>query len=156
MTTNDHERPRATTSDPERPRATPSDPERPRAAPSGPERPAPRCAREVYPCTDGQSVYGWAVSARVVAPIQSGPVRSVRSDRPSVRPSVRPPSVRRPSAVRPTVRPSERPSGRPSVRPIFSNFFKVLKLSFDALDRLYRPECGGFLGAVSNNSFKKG
>ena len=32
---------------------------------------------------------------------------------------------------------------------------KTLKLSFDALDRLYRPECDGFLGTVSNNSFKK-
>ena len=30
-----------------------------------------RCAREVYPCTDGQSVYGWAVRARVVAPVRA-------------------------------------------------------------------------------------
>ena len=26
---------------------------------------------EVYPCTDGQSVYGWAVRARVVAPVRA-------------------------------------------------------------------------------------
>ena len=25
----------------------------------------------VYPCTDGQSVYGWAVRARVVAPVRA-------------------------------------------------------------------------------------
>ena len=30
---------------------------------------------------------------------------------------------------------------------------KTLKLRFDALDRLYRPECGGFVGTGSNNSF---
>ena len=33
--------------------------------------------------------------------------------------------------------------------------FKTLKLSFDALERLCRPERGEFLGTVSNNSFKK-
>ena len=32
---------------------------------------------------------------------------------------------------------------------------KTLKLSFDALDRLYSPECGGFVGTVLNNSLKK-
>ena len=30
---------------------------------------------------------------------------------------------------------------------------KNLKSSFDALDRLYRPEYGGFLGTVLHNSF---
>ena len=33
--------------------------------------------------------------------------------------------------------------------------FKIVKVSLDALDRLYRPDRGGFLGTVSNNSFKK-
>ena len=39
------------------------------------------------------------------------------------------------------------------------NFFellKILKSGLDALDRLYRPDRGGFLGTVSNNSFRKG
>ena len=34
-----------------------------------------------------------------------------------------------------------------------SELLKTLKLSFDALDRLYRPEYGGLVGTVSNNSF---
>ena len=34
--------------------------------------------------------------------------------------------------------------------------FKILKSGLDALDRLYRPDRGGFLGTVSNNSFRKG
>ena len=34
--------------------------------------------------------------------------------------------------------------------------FKILKSSLDALDRLYRPDRGGFLGTVLNNSFEKG
>ena len=38
----------------------------------------------------------------------------------------------------------------------FSEVFKTLKLGLDALDRLYRPDRGGFLGMVSNNSLKKG
>ena len=33
---------------------------------------------------------------------------------------------------------------------------KILNSSLDALDRLYRPECGGFLATVSNDSFQKG
>ena len=41
-------------------------------------------------------------------------------------------------------------------RPIFFELLKMLKSSFDALDRLYRPDQGGFLGTVLNNSFTKG
>ena len=63
-------------------------------------------------------------------------------DKPSVRPTVRP-SVRlydRPSD-RPSVRPSVRPIVRPTDRPIFcTEKHKILKLSFDALDGLYRPD----------------
>ena len=32
--------------------------------------------------------------------------------------------------------------------------FKIFKSSFDALDRLHRPDRGGFLGTVLDNSFK--
>ena len=35
----------------------------------------------------------------------------------------------------------------------FFELFKTLKLSFESLDRLYRPECRGFVGTVSNKSF---
>ena len=35
----------------------------------------------------------------------------------------------------------------------FLQTFKTFKLSFDAFNRLVRPECGRFLGTVSNNSF---
>ena len=35
------------------------------------------------------------------------------------------------------------------------NFVKFLKLSFDVLSGLYRPESGGFLRTVSNNSFRE-
>ena len=38
-------------------------------------------------------------------------------------------------------------------RPNIFELFKILKSSVDALDRLYRPDRGGFLGTVSNNSF---
>ena len=31
--------------------------------------------------------------------------------------------------------------------------FEIFKSSFDALDRLHRPDRGGFLGAVLDNSF---
>ena len=42
--------------------------------------------------------------------------------------------------------------------PDIQNFelFKFLNSGLDALDRLYRPDRGGFLGTVSNFSFRKG
>ena len=85
-----------------------------------------------------RKIYGSLIYIPSVRP----PVRP--SDRPSARPSIRPSA--RPS-VRLSVRPPVRPWARPSVRP------SVLKLSFDALDGLYRPEYGGLLGTVSRDSF---